>query len=116
PDSGRSPSGALATISATDLLIDADHPSGKILISAPARASATLIPELDHAGVAPRQLGDVVAAIDVAAATPTTTQVEINAAAGATTLRASLQGEPAAQTVRGTISAHPVDLALLTRG
>jgi hypothetical protein len=114
PGGDDSPSG-LATISATDLLIDADHPSGKVRVSVPARAVATLIPELEQAGVAPGQLGDVVAAIDVAPEPPTATRVEVNAAAGETTLWASLQGELATQ-VKGKISAHAVDLALLTRG
>jgi translocation and assembly module TamB len=110
------PSGAVATISATDLVIDAEHPSGRIAVSAPARVVTTLIPELEDAGVSPDRLGDVAATIAVAAVTTATTRVEIHAAAGETTLRATLLGELAAQAARGEISAHGVDLALLTRG
>jgi hypothetical protein len=100
---------AIAVLAATELAVDLDHPSGTLAVSAPARLVATVFPELDLAG-------DVVATIDVVAATQATSRLEVNALAGETTLWASLHADLAAQTARGAISAHAVDLALATRG
>ncbi len=108
--------GGIATLSATDLVIDLAHPSGTIAVSAPARTIATLIPELDHAGVAADRLGDVAATIEITTPTPAATRVAINATAGPSTLLAYLNGDLAAQTAEGSITVHAVDLGLLTRG
>jgi len=113
---GDPSSGTLAAITATDLEIDLEHPSGAIAVSAPVRVLGKLVPELESAGVAAERLGDVAATIDVVAATPTTTRLVVNAMVGETTVSAALHGELAEQTARGSIWAHAVDLGLVTRG
>lgn len=105
-----------ATLAMTGLTVDVDHPSGTIAVNAPAHVVATLVPELAGAGIAAERLGDVVAAIDVAAVGPASTRIELNATMGEATMWALLRGELAAQTAQGAIRAHAIDLGLLTRG
>ena len=102
-----------ATVVASALVFDVDHPGGAITIAAPAAVIAAQVPELAALGWAVP--GDVAAAIrlvpDGAA-----TRLAVTAAAGDARLWAALRGEPARRTARGLISATSIDLGAATLG
>ncbi|HEX3758011.1 MAG TPA: translocation/assembly module TamB domain-containing protein [Kofleriaceae bacterium] len=99
-----------ATVIASALVIDLDHPAGSITVAAPAAVIAAQVPELDA-----RLPGDVAATIGLAA-DGAATRLSVTAAAGEVRLWASLRGEPARRTARGLISATAIDLGAVTSG
>ena len=102
-----------ATLVASALVLDPDHPTGSITVTAPAAVIAAQAPELGALGGAVP--GDVAVAIGLAA-DGAATRLSISATAGEARLWAALRGEPARRTARGLISATAIDLGAATGG
>jgi hypothetical protein len=96
-------------VTATALVVDPAHPTGRIDVTGPAAAIAAIAPGVE--------LPDEVA-LAITASTPAGggTQLEIEGSLGATRVRGAIRGDAVAKTADGFIGIEAIDLAKLTRG
>jgi len=103
-----------AVITVGALVLDPDHPRGRVTVRAPAATIAALVPELD--GAVP---GDVEATAEATielAADGAETRVTVSAIAGDARLWLAIGGEPGLGTAHGVVAAAAIDLERVTRG
>lgn len=122
-----------ATIVASALALDLEHPTGAVTVVAPADLLAAQLPELGGPGgigpaggapdggaaPGPRARDRLWAQITMAPdgeGRAAATRVAVTAAAGESRLSALLRVEPAQRTASGLISATSIDLGVATRG